>query len=92
MTSINYTEVVRLARKGRRAERRSEILKDFIASTLGNAVGALLNGWMLMLAVGIVHKHWIPQMPTVGYWWAVLVVYLLRGVFSRSPDDKSKTT
>ncbi len=45
---------------------------------------ALAQGWALMLAVGIIHSEWIPALPTIGYWWAVLIVFLLSGSFSRT--------
>lgn len=44
---------------------------------------ALIEGWIFMLAVGIAHTYWIPALPTIGYWWAVLIVFLLTGTFSR---------
>jgi hypothetical protein len=30
-----------------------------------------------MIAVGVVHAHWLTTMPTIGYWPAALVVFLL---------------
>jgi len=56
-----------------------------------SAIGAFSGGWMLMLAVGIAHAHWLPALPTIGYWWAVLIVTLMRGVFSRTPVTKDKS-
>lgn len=53
-----------------------------------NAVLALFGGWMLMLAVSVAHDHWVPALPTIGYWWAALLVWLLQGAFS-SIDPKS---
>jgi hypothetical protein len=40
------------------------------------------DGWLFMLAVGIAHAEWLPNLPTIGYWWALLLVWLARGVFS----------
>lgn len=88
--SLNYGELARLARKGRRAERRGKAIADIFTSLALHAIGALAGGWALMLAVGVIHAEWVRQLPTVGYWWAVLLVALLRGVFSRLPDSKSK--
>lgn len=47
-----------------------------------NGLHALFGGWMLMLAVGVAHHDWVPGLPTIGYWWAVLLVWLLQGAFS----------
>lgn len=43
-----------------------------------DAVYSLLAGWALMLAVGVIHHEWIEQCPTIGYWWAVVLAFLLR--------------
>jgi hypothetical protein len=39
---------------------------------------ALIGAWAFMLGVGIVHAEWIPQCPTIGYGWS-LVLFLLFG-------------
>lgn len=36
-----------------------------------------LRGWFLMLTVAVAHAHWWPAIPTVGYWWAVLIMAIL---------------
>lgn len=59
---------------------------------LRGSVGARpehLKGFLLMLAVGIIHAHWIPQLPTIGYWWAVLVMAVLPsfGGSTKKADD-----
>jgi hypothetical protein len=75
--SIDYVEAVRLLQKGRRAEQRGKALKGCLAALATAALLSLLKGWLFMLAVGVIRAHWIPQCPTVGYWWAVLVMLLL---------------
>lgn len=40
---------------------------------------AFINGLVLMLGVGAVH-HWLPAVPTVGYWSAVLIAWATRTV------------
>lgn len=87
----DYTELVRLAKRGRRAERTGKAISRFVGTQLAYGIASLLNGWLLMLAVGVIHMHWIPALPTVGYWWAVLIVWLLAGTFSRQqmPKDSS---
>lgn len=51
---------------------------------------APLDGLSLMLLVGIVHHEWWPQVPTIGYWWAILVGILWRGFNTpmKSPEEK----
>ena len=40
-------------------------------------LGWLSGAWMLMLVVGIVHIEWIPQLPTIGFGLALLLVGLV---------------
>jgi hypothetical protein len=56
----------------------------------GKFLKALLGGWFFMLGVGVVHAEWLPQVPTLGYWWAVLIGYLLRCGLTRTPQSTSK--
>jgi hypothetical protein len=65
--------------------KRKSGIEIFIEWLIGFALTTLGDGWGLMLAVGIVHNAWIHQFPTIGYWWSVLLVLLLRGTFSRLP-------
>jgi hypothetical protein len=81
-TPLDYAELVRLARRGQRAEQRRKGLIKFVVSFITGWLTTLLYGWLFMLAVGIVHGSWWHAVPTIGYWWAVLLVYLLRGVFA----------
>jgi cytosine/uracil/thiamine/allantoin permease len=55
------------------------------------AVLALLMGLAFMHAVGVIHHEWIPQLPTLGYWWSVLISLLisLALVPPISPDNSS---
>jgi hypothetical protein len=51
----------------------------------GLAFGALMSflyGLILMLTVGVVHDHWLPSVPTIGYWAAVLVAFTVRSLFT----------
>lgn len=48
----------------------------------------LLCGWFFMLGVGVVHHDWLPGLPTVGYFTAVVVAFLFRLAFGNYlPDD-----
>jgi acyl-CoA hydrolase len=53
------------------------MLKWLVLAPLVLAVGALFGGWMLMLTVGVIHGEWLTMMPTIGYWSAVKVSFML---------------
>lgn len=86
--NLDTSEKIRLIRKGRQAEQTNQALGGCLAHLLNSAFGALFQGWMLMLTVGIVHLHWLRDLPTIGYWLSVLIVALMRGVFSHTPPTK----
>ena len=92
MTAL-HGELLDIVRKDRarrtRRERLAKFVTDYVTSLLTNAVAALFGGWMFMWGVGVAHAHWMPQVPTIGYWWAALIVFLLRGVFS-APQTAAK--
>jgi hypothetical protein len=75
--SVDYAEVYRLAKKGRKAEQRGKAIRALLGSLATSAVAALLKGWLFMFAVGVAHSHWLHGLPTIGYWWAVLIVWLM---------------
>lgn len=53
------------------------------------AIGALLilvQGWLFMLVVGVVHHEWLPGVPAIGYWWAVLISFLISGALQATKD------
>jgi len=82
-------EVIRLIQKGRKAEQRREAIEGCISSLIIAAFTNLFYGWLLKLAIGIAHDHWWPAIPTIGYWWAVLIVVVTPGVFT-SPRPAKK--
>lgn len=86
--NLDTAEAIRLIRKGKQAEQTNKVLGGCLAYLVRSALNALFGGWMLMLAVGVIHFHWLPSLPTVGYWVSVLLVLLMRGVFSRMPVTK----
>lgn len=88
--SVDYTEVIRLAKKGRKAEERSKAAWGCVGAMFMAQLTNLYLGWMFMLAVGIAHAEWIPALPTIGYWWSVLLVVMTRGLFAAS-SSKSKS-
>lgn len=83
-----YDIIRRDRRRQVRRRKFGEAVADFLVALVADAVHAFVQGWMLMLAVSVVHDHWIPSVPGIGYWWAVLIVWLLRGSFSaaRKPE------
>lgn len=49
----------------------SERLSFMVCSTI-------LGGWLLMLAVGVIHHEWIHSCPTIGFGWSVLLSSLIK--------------
>lgn len=81
--ATQISEIDRILKAEKRRQKRRKFLVRLVSNYIITALSALLNGWMFMLAIGVIHAEWLRQLPTIGYWWAVLVVYLLSGVFSR---------
>lgn len=52
-------------------------MAQFIANLAVLAVGWLTSSWLLMLGVGIVHLHWLPGVPTIGFAFSLLLCSLL---------------
>lgn len=87
---LNRDELTDLVRRGKRAKSRSQALGKIVTGIFTATLTALLGGFELMIAVGIVHAEWIRTLPTIGYWWAALLVALLRGTFSAAkPSSKA---
>lgn len=79
---MDYTEIARLAKLGRRAEQRGKAVKGCFWALINKIIMDLIGGWLTMLAIGVAHAEWIPTLPTLGYWWTVLLVTLTRGLFT----------
>lgn len=88
--SIDYAEAARLVRKGRRAEERGKALSGCFTALVTSGLMGFLKGWLFMLAVAVMHDHWVPQLPTIGYWWACAVMWLLPSL-GGSTSTKDKT-
>lgn len=76
-----------------RRSRRDKLGKFFgalLQALITGFLTALLCGWMFMLAVDVIHSEWLPQVPTLGYWWAVLIAWLLRSSLSTAASAKSE--
>ncbi len=74
---------------GKTREKAEEGCIQALVSIPANALMALWGGWMLMLAVGVAHDQWTPTLPTIGYWWAALIVWLLQGAFTTIKPSKN---
>lgn len=88
--TIPTAEVIRLARIGRQAEKRREVRNGCLGLLGQMIVHILVGGWLFMLAVGVAHHEWIPSLPTIGYWWSVLLAWLLRGALAQLPSTSGK--
>ena len=88
--NFDREELLDLVRRGRRAKQRGEALRGCATRSIVIAVTTLYEAWLLMLGVGVLHAQWWPAIPTIGYWTAVVAVFLLRGVFSRIPPTSAK--
>lgn len=82
---VNHTELVRLVRRGKLSEKRGKALRGFLAIVSLKVARDLMTGWLVMLAVGVARAEWTPALPTIGYWWAALLVALTRGLFTAVP-------
>ncbi len=91
---MSYADLATLLRRDRlrrsRWARTRAALGKFFVALIVAIPGALLGGWMLMLAVGIARAEWIGQLPTLGYWWAVLLTWLLRSALGTHTSPKSE--
>lgn len=88
MTTMTRDDLVSLIRAKRRRDKFWRAVGRIAVGQLTHAIASLMDGWFLMLGVGVIHARWITALPTVGYWWAVLVVWLLKGVLSRATTAK----
>jgi hypothetical protein len=87
---LTAADIREMARDRKRRTKRREILVQFVTAIVKGAVFATMNGWYLMLAVGIARHEWIRALPTIGYGWALLLAFLLHGLFMPVPATKKK--
>lgn len=86
----------------RARSRAGKLATNLFAGLLYSAIKALVGGWAFMLLVGVVRAHWLTVMPSIGYWPAAVVVFLLGVVITalrpseyarwRLMDDDATTT
>lgn len=93
MTTINRPDLtaslINLVRKDKARKSRRKALGRFLYLLTQSIGNSLFAGLWMMLAVGVVHHEWIVQCPTIGYWWAVLLAYLLRTALAPFKPVKS---
>jgi hypothetical protein len=75
--SVDYAEVYRLAKKGRKSEQRGKAMSGCLTAFVTSLVATALKGWLFMLAIGVAHAHWWHAIPTIGFWWSVLFMAVL---------------
>ena len=51
-----------------------------VGSLVMSATSWLLTAWYLMLLVGIVHRDWLPKLPTISYGLALLIALLFNWI------------
>lgn len=85
--SIDYAELARLARKGRRAESRGKFAGGCLTYLATVALLAAIKGALFMFACDIAHNHWWPAIPEIGFWWSALL--MLAVPFGGSSSSKS---
>lgn len=98
MTAVNQreftAEIVGMIRRDRARRSRGKAFRSFLGRLFGalltGFLTALLNGWLFMLAVGVIHDHWLPRVGPVGYWWSVLICWLLRSALSSTASATTK--
>lgn len=74
---------------GRRGKVTRAIIRLIVAAAL-----LPLQAWYLMLAAGITHRDWWPQVPVIGYGDAVVLTFLLSaavGSMVSSATDRSSS-
>lgn len=64
------------------------LLLSILANAAASALASLFFGWVFMLMIGVIHHEWLHGMPTIGYWWAVLITFMLRIVLMNLNDSE----
>lgn len=84
-------ELVDLIRAEQRRQGRRKAYAKFAKAVVTTVLVDLAHALWFMLPVGIAHAEWVPGLPTIGYGWALLLVFLLKGVFSPIRSSKDET-
>lgn len=67
------------------------ILTAVFALAFGLIFGTLVNGWLLMLALGAVHNDVFPQVPALGLWQSLVLAFALSVVGSFFKDTTTSS-
>lgn len=85
-------EIIDLVKDGRRyREKRSKWEQFWIGVCIRLFVIAPLDGWLFMVAVGVIHAEWWPAVPTIGYWWSTLLMAFFVAIFGKAGTGKAKS-
>ena len=57
------------------AARRARIVKK-IKDILVGVQLSLIGAWAFMVMIGVIHHQWLPDLPTLGWWDALLISVL----------------
>ncbi len=85
MTTIHQNPAIASAIAADRKRRRDKKV-DAWSRFVGQLLATFLRGWLLMLAVGVIHHEWIPVCPTLSYGWALLLAVLISGALVPVPS------
>jgi hypothetical protein len=85
--NMTRDDIVGLVRDGSKYRRKRAAWDKFWVALLVQLMLAPLAGWWFMLGVGVIHHEWWPAVPTVGYWWSIVIVYLLRASLSTTRTE-----
>ena len=70
---------------------KAERVANRIVAVLVSVMTLFTTAWYFMLGVGIVHLHWLPGMPTIGYnnalWIMLLLNFILDAAALRAHYD-----
>ena len=77
MSQINYAEIARLVRLGRKAEQRGKAARGCVEAMAVAVLLLAFRSWTFMLGVGVVHNDWWPTVPPIGFAASVLVIVLV---------------
>jgi hypothetical protein len=73
---------------GRRSEQRAKAANGCLGLLFGGALMAAMNGYIVMIGMGVAHS-WIPAIPTIGFWGAVMICLTVRTLLSQSTAAKT---
>ena len=89
--STGIRHLVDLAADGKKYRKRRGAWERFWLRLAVLAVLAPLDGVILMSGVTIARRFWLPNLPTIGYWGAVLVAFFITALIGRPSTAAAKS-